>query len=263
MSCNLEGVQVISSLFFMHNPKTGGTSVLSALQTLFDRSDQCPRIENDATEHALLAGQYRAYAGYRFYAGHYGRDIHQGVGEQIPVVTNFRWPVARILSLYSYFRHVVPLDAGQWAQPRYRAVRLAKTLSLDDFATCDDPSVEIHTADHHYRQLTASGWSATLCGDEASAKAFIDAMPWFLVCEHPQASLIWAQATFEGRVGPLPCLNETGAPKAALGARAYRVLDAKNQRDLVLYRHALDRLMLAASPAAAPVRETVRQLRRA
>ncbi len=243
---------MVDRLFFLHNPKAGGTSVVSALRALFSYEQQCPRIENDAAEHRLHAGRYGAYAGYSFYAGHYGRDIQQAVGPRMPCVTNFRWPVARIVSLYRYFRFVVEIDDAQRADPRFRAVAMAKTLSLDDFVSCDDPAVEIHTRDHHFRQLTASGWSLESDGDLASVKTFIDAMPWFFVCEHPQESMIWAETAFQGRLGPVPHLNETGAAEAAaqLSPWAYRALDAKNQRDLALYRHALDGLLRAVSPAA-------------
>lgn len=248
---------MVDGLFFLHNPKAGGTSVMSALRALFSYEQQCPRIENDATEHCLHAGRYGAYAGYSFYAGHYGRDIHDKICARAPCVTNFRWPVARIVSLYRYFRFVVEIDDAQMIDPRFRAVAMAKTLSLDDFVTCDDPAVEIHTRDHHFRQLTGSGWSLDSDGELAQARAFIDAMPWFFVCEHPQESMIWAETVFRGRVGPVPHLNETSAAEAvaALSSSAYRVLDAKNQRDLALYRHAVDGLLRAISPTADPVRE--------
>ncbi|MDB5456446.1 MAG: hypothetical protein JWP92_2031 [Caulobacter sp.] len=248
------GAFVVDRLFFLHNPKAGGTSVMSALRKLFDYQHQCPRIEDDAFEHAIHRGRYGAYRGYRFYGGHYGRDIYRAIGAGAPCVTNFRQPVERILSLYRYFRHSVDLDAAQLATPRYAAVRLAKTLSLDDFATCDEPAITLHTADHHFRQLTGSGWSPTVEGSLTDAIALIDTMPWFFVCETPQASMLWARRVFGGAIDTVPRLNETGATAQAaaadLGSRARTVLEERNQRDQTLYQHAVGLLFRATTPIA-------------
>lgn len=238
-------------LFFFHNPKAGGTSVASALAGLFASERRCPRIENDAVEHARHQGRYGAYRGYDYYGGHYGRDIHEAVGRKIPCVTNFRWPVARVLSLYRYFRHVVQITDAEAADPRFRSVVLAKTLTLDDYVTCDDPAVCIHTCDHHFRQLTGSGWSGTVEGELGQAMDLIDHMPWFFVAEHAYESMIWGESAFDGRLAIIDRLNETQAPEAArqLSRRAYQQLDGQNQFDLALYRYAVDHLLDVVSPS--------------
>ena len=242
---------MIERLFFFHNPKAGGTSVASALAELFEQQRRCPRIENDAVEHAVHRGRYGAYQGYDYYFGHYGRDIYDAVGGRMACVTNFRWPVARIVSLYRYFRHMVQITDEQAADPRWRSVWLAKTLSLDDYVTCDDPAVRLHTCDHHFRQLTGSGWSGEAGGDLPSALALIEHMPWFFVCEHPYESMIWAESAFDGELPPVGRLNEGVGREAAgeLSRRAYQRLDGQNQMDLALYRGAVARLLEAVSPA--------------
>lgn len=237
-------------LFFFHNPKAGGTSVADALAGLFAPERRCPRIENDAVEHRANRGRYEAYRGYDYYGGHYGRDIYDTVGQGMDCLTNFRWPVARVMSLYRYFRHVVEVTDAEAADPRFRSVMLAKTLSLDDYVTCDDPAVRIHTCDHHFRQLTGSGWSGTIAGDLGQAIDLVDRMRWFFIAEHPYESLVWTQSVFEGRLTAIDRLNETRGPAAArdLGRRAYQRLDGQNQLDLALYRYAVDRLLDLASP---------------
>jgi len=242
---------VIRQLFFFHNPKAGGTSVASALAGLFEAERRCPRIENDAMEHTTHGGRYGAYKGYDYYGGHYGRDILAAVGPKMACVTNFRWPVTRVMSLYRYFRHVVEITDAEAADPRFRSVVLAKTLSMDDYVTCDDPAVRIHTCDHHFRQLTGSGWSGAVEGDLGQAMDLIDHMPWFFVAEHAYESMIWAESAFDGRLGTIDHLNETRAPDAArqLSRRAYQQLDGQNQFDLVLYRYAVDRLLDVVSPS--------------
>lgn len=243
---------MVERLFFFHNPKAGGTSVLGALSRLFPSVRRCPRIEDDATEHARLAGRYDPFAGYDFYAGHYGLDIYRAVGRGMPAATNFRWPVDRVVSVYRYFRHVVEITDQQVCDPRFRAVSLAKRLSLDDFVTCDDPAVVLHTYDHHFRQLTGSGWAPVYEQDLATARDVIDEMVWFYVCEHPYESLAWADTAFEGRFPRVERLNVTRAEddgEAALSPKALRRLLSQNQKDIAIYQHALGRLLTEVTPA--------------
>jgi hypothetical protein len=243
---------VVEQLFFFHNPKAGGTSVVGALSQLFAAKDRCPRIEDDATEHALRAGRYEAFRGYDFYAGHYGFDIYSAMGGRLPAATNFRWPVDRVVSVYRYFRHMVQLNDAQARDPRFRAVSMAKSLSLDDFVTCDDPAVVLHTYDHHFRQLTGSGWAPIYEQDISVARDLIDQMVWFYVCEHPYESLAWADGVFDGRVSSVQRLNVTRAENTAeamLGPRAYRQLLSQNQKDMALYQYALGRLLAEVTPA--------------
>jgi hypothetical protein len=181
------GRHVVKQLFFFHNPKAGGTSVVSELSRMFAYEQRCPRIENDATEHAQRGGRYAIFRGHDFYAGHYGADIHQAAGDRMPAATNFRWPVDRVVSVYRYFRHVVELTDAQARDPRFTAVRLAKALSLDDFVTCDEPAVRLHTSDHHFRQLTGSGWSLDHNGDMRTALSLVDRMIWFYVALYQYA----------------------------------------------------------------------------
>ena len=238
-------------LFFFHNPKAGGTSVVGALSRLFAAGRRCPRIEDDAVEHAARAGRYEAFRGYDFYAGHYGVDIHDAVGGDIPAATNFRWPVDRVVSVYRYFRHVVELSEAQARDPRFRAVSLAKRLSLDDFVTCDDPAVVLHTYDHHFRQLTGSGWSPVYEQDLTRARGLIDRMVWFYVCEHPYESLAWADMAFDGRLSSVQRLNVTRAEtsaEAVLSPKAYRQLVSQNQKDIAVYQYALGRLLAEVTP---------------
>lgn len=241
-------------LFFFHNPKAGGTSVVDALSRLFPEERRCPRIENDATEHAERAGRYEAFRGYDLYAGHFGHDIYRAVGQGMPIASNFRWPVDRVVSLYRYFRHVVEITDAQARDPRWRSVTLAKRLTLDDFVTCDDPAVVLHTYDHHFRQLTGSGWSPIYERDLPEAQDLIDRMIWFYVCEHPYESLAWAETAFEGRLAGVRRLNVTRAEdsaEAVLSSKAYRQLLAQNQKDIALYQHALGRLLAEVTPAEA------------
>jgi len=244
-------------IFFFHNPKAGGTSAVDALSALFPRERRCPGIENDATQHRLRGGNYETFRGYEFYAGHYGFEIYRAVGEFIPAVTNLRWPVDRIVSLYRYFRHMVDISDAEAKDPRFLAVVLAKRLSLDDFVTCDEPAVRLHTCDHHFRQLTGSGWSSETTRTLNDARGLIARMAWFYICEQPDESMAWASSVFSGRLTELPRLNVTRPAEPGedlLGRAADRRLILQNQNDIAIYDYALQRMFAETSFMAQQLR---------
>src|ERR1700730_11586263 len=96
-------------IFFFHNPKAGGTSLIRLLASRFPPEKHCPLIENTKVEHDGLSGDYGRFRGYDLYAGHYGRDIFSAVNDGHAWTTNFRHPVTRLISLYNFFRFIVNL----------------------------------------------------------------------------------------------------------------------------------------------------------
>ena len=96
-------------IFFFHNPKAGGASLRRVFESHFLPEKRCPIIENNKVEHEELGGDYTRFRGYDLYAGHYGRDIFVTVNDGHSCVTNFRHPIARLLSLYNFFRFSVEL----------------------------------------------------------------------------------------------------------------------------------------------------------
>ena len=239
----------VRRLFFFHNPKAGGSSLRSELARIFPAHRTCPIIENDPFGHRLAQGSYGAFRGYDLYAGHYGYDLYRAVGEGHACVTNFRHPVQRLVSLYNYFRFAVRPSPEVLAQPEYYTVRLAKTASFEAFVAHDDPRTTVYTSDHHFRQLANSGWSLATNRSIGQVKAFIDAMPWFYMCEFPQLSMRWARATIgwpasePSRANITPVGDGTAARTPALTPAALRTIIDRNRRDLAIYRHATDRFL--------------------
>ena len=236
-------------LFFFHNPKAGGSSINRVLGSLFPSASHCPLIENTERDHQRLAGNYRGFRGYRYYAGHYGHDVFQAVADRHDPVSNFRDPAARLLSLYNYYRVRVALPEDPAQRDALHPVAFAQRVDFHRFVSSDDPRIEIHTRNHHVRQLTGSAWDPGSEGDLAHAVSLLDRMPWFFVCEHPQPSQRWAMEVFGDRFGSIPRENVTGDRSGGFIAvttmteATRRVIQDRNALDAALHAHAVRRLL--------------------
>ena len=236
-------------IFFFHNPKAAGSAIRSILEPRFAESVRSPSIVNDLCGHEALAGRYRPFQGYDYYGGHYGRDIFESVAAGHLVTTNFRNPVSRVVSLYNYFRHMVTLTEAELGSERFIAVKAAKTLEFGRFVTSSDPRIEVYIRNQHYRQLTASCWSLAMTDSLAETCRFVDTMPWYYVCEHPDLSALWARHALGWTAARLPRANITAGPQAEmirveeLDRMTCRAICEKNRLDLALYQHAVGRFL--------------------
>jgi len=229
-------------LFFFHNPKAGGTAVGHALEAMFAPELRCPLIENTERDHERHAGNYLPFRGYRYYGGHYGRDIFRAVDAGHAAVTNFRDPVARLRSLYTYYRCVVKLPQDANLLDDLYPVAFAQSHDFDKFIATADPRIEIHTRNYHVRQLTGSAWSPGSIGDLDQALAFVDLMPWYYVCELPGLSQIWGQHVFGDGFAPIARVNVTGVATGHPAATTRRLIEDKNALDRALHAFATRKL---------------------
>lgn len=236
-------------IFFFHNPKAGGTALRRILESKFPPEKRCPIIENNKIEHDALSGDYRRFRGYDHYAGHYGRDIFSTVNDGHLCMTNFRHPIARLISLYNYFRYAVSLSPNELESNNRYAVSFAKSVSFDSFVSSDDPRVDVYVRNYHFRQLTTSCWSLEGKSRLADAVRFLDTMPCYYVCEYPDLSLRWMRRVLSWDLETLPRENVTGEHDGQaisfhmLDDSTHNVLQEKNDLDLALYRYAVDRLL--------------------
>lgn len=230
-------------VFFMHNPKAGGTSLLNWLSQSVGAVSICPIIENDRCDHAALSGDYSSFKGHDFYFGHYGRDVYEAVAPGGMLLTNFRHPVTRVLSLYNYFRHTVQADSEILSTSRYAAVAAAKSLDFAEFVACRDPRVLVYTSDFHFRQITGSPWVLESRGSVAEAVSKVRSMDWFYIAEMPEHSIAWALHAFDlRRAHPVDWRNIASAATRLTYDEVSetdrnRILQM-NLRDLVLYETA-------------------------
>ncbi len=242
-----------TGVFFFHNPKAGGTAVASALAGRFPEADRAPLIENHAHDHAALAGDYGAFAGYRYYGGHYGRDVFDAVGSHLAPVTNVRHPVERIVSLYNYYRLQVDLPEDEATRRILHPVVVAQGTDLHGFVTSEDPAVRVHTCDFHARQLTSTPWDVEAPADLAAATALLDAMPWIYVCDEPEASMRWARDVFGADLAAIGRENVTVSSRdgeravTEVPARTRAAIEERNRLDAALHERARERLREASA----------------
>lgn len=241
-------------LFFFHNPKAGGTALASRLAARFPESERAPLIENHRTDHESLAGDYAAFAGYRYYGGHYGADVWSAVRTDHVAVTNFRHPVDRVRSLYNFFRFSVVASPEQLAEQAFAAVSAAKRLDLRSFVTSDDRDVQMYISNFHVRQLSSTPWDPTRSPDLGSAVDLVESMPWFYVCEEPEASRRWGRDLFGSTFDQIDRENVTVAADASselvhdVDEATAREIELRNADDLELHALALDRVLSAFDP---------------
>jgi hypothetical protein len=137
---------MLPRLAFVHVPKTGGTSVTSALQRAYGAQ----------TLPAMTTLDYPCYADdvlarYRFYRGHAYRRDYARLPPDTRFMTVLRDPVNRALSTYAYYRSITATHI----EDRFiaEAVELARTQSAVEFLYSDSPFVIEHLRLGQMRQF--------------------------------------------------------------------------------------------------------------
>jgi Sulfotransferase family len=88
------------ALYFLHIPKTAGTSVTKWLTDHLDQGSICPAKNWDQ----LLMIDPQELAKYRLFAGHFGVDLEPFLQRKITTVTLLRDPLKRTISHYRHVR---------------------------------------------------------------------------------------------------------------------------------------------------------------
>ena len=88
-------------LFFLHIPRTGGTSLMQYLDRKFDEDEICPA--HEMFEFERLERQSRLL-GYSFYRGHFGINLPRSIEPSGCVITFLRRPIPRLLSTWRHLR---------------------------------------------------------------------------------------------------------------------------------------------------------------
>jgi hypothetical protein len=230
-------------LFFLHNPKAGGTALRSFLGSLFTDDQVAPVFSNAPNDHRSNEAYVSGHAGYAFYAGHYGYEVFTCLNSDHSLVTNFRDPIERVLSLYRYWRNNVSATDLASAHPKDAAlVLLSHRLGFSEFIRCPDPDLRLYISNFHFRQLLASPWSAPRTGflDVIRVKRRITSMPWFYVAEMPSASAALLRIAMpELSSAEMPDENRSAGNRVRLSIADARHLARLNRLDYLIYQHAL------------------------
>jgi hypothetical protein len=187
--------------------------------------------------------------------GHYSRDVFEAVRDGHAYVTNFRHPFERVVSLYNYFRFAVPIAStlSEDDEIDFHCVRAAKTLDFPDFVRNGHPNILVYISDHHFRQLSKSQWHLNDQFEEIAAVCdFIDNAACFYVCEYPDLSMRWMRSRLGLEAIPrMNSRNHLAAIRPAdVDRSTYEALMELNQRDLAIYRHAVERLLQIEFPGS-------------
>ena len=121
------------ALVFMHIPKTGGTSLHEILVRHFREADICPEQFN-----RLRTWTPEELQKYALFSGHFDRDGIAHIPQPKDIITIFREPKSRILSLYHFWKSHKPdvIERGNLVGPR-----VAKSLPVLGFLRHRDDAV--------------------------------------------------------------------------------------------------------------------------
>ncbi len=236
-------------IFFLHNPKAGGSSLQKIFRESLGAQSIAPVFSNAPNDHRENKSSMHQHRGYDFYAGHYGYDAFELLGDGHILVTNFRDPVARVVSIYRYWRNnITPAALGELQRtgnmhPRDVAVvRYAHELEFGDFIRSDDPDLLLYISNFHFRQLHHSPWEASEIRrwHVWRVKWRITQMPWFYVAEMPMLSMLLLGQAFPELVSiEIPNENLSLGDRIALSSADVEHLVRMNRFDYEIYHHAI------------------------
>lgn len=230
-------------IFFLHNPKAGGSSLRSLMGELFAPNAIAPVFSHGPNDHRKSAATFGQHRGYAFYAGHYGHDAYARLSDGHLLVTNFRDPVERIVSIYRYWRNNISPANLVKADPRDAAiVMLAHQLSFHEFIRHDDPDLQLYIRNFHFRQLLGSPWEVRTIRpwDRWKVKRRISHMPWFYVAEMPNISTLLLQAAIpELADTKIPIENSSQGERIRVSKDDIEHLVRVNRLDYEIYYHAV------------------------
>lgn len=230
-------------IFFLHNPKAGGSAVRALLERAFPAAQRAPVFNNSPTSQLGPDENFLALKGFRYYASHSGYHAYQRLAPDHAVITNFRDPSSRIRSLYRYWRYSVDLAV---LMPGDRAlVATAQRMSFSEFIRQENPLLRLYIDNFHFRQLLGDGWRLQEGGilDRWIVKRRIAAMPWFFIAEMPELSILWLNKVFSGyEAETLAQNNRSAGPSVNFTAEDALFLTQRNNLDYDIYTYATNLL---------------------
>ena len=183
------------AICFLHLPKAGGTSVRSRFLAAFEPNSVSPTVEG--LPHERDPSAWSTYGRYDFVSGHCGYEVYRDLGSRYHLVTNFRHPVARIVSLYDYW-HNNTTKAQVRRIGKLNGPALARRMSFTEFVNSDEEALKLYLRNAHARQLLKTPWEywQLVPADYLKLRRQIRRMHWYYVVEYKNLSEAWFQIRF-------------------------------------------------------------------
>lgn len=223
------------TLIYLHIPKTGGTTMMDILQANY--GDGYRRVANYGQRESFWRDSDECKRTIRCLTGHLAFGVHRNLPQTAVYVTMVRFPLERVISLYTYIR----------SRPQHTSHKLAVFRTLADFVT---ERVVAGTENGMTRFLAGRAeFGIREAGDPVTRadyeQAIINVEKWFAfvgLTERYDASLAqmaalfgWQHLGYEAKlVQERPCVDD-------FDEQTVNVLRAHNQYDLMLYRHIQDK----------------------
>lgn len=125
-------MKVPSQVYFLHIPKTAGSSLQEVIASQFPANGRAPISNMQQLAKLVRAGEHDKLAQYPLLMGHFGHTLLQYLPETPRVITFLRDPIARTISRFNHFlsREHGPEGIGQFYRP---------DITLDEFIELDWP----------------------------------------------------------------------------------------------------------------------------
>lgn len=172
----------IDRVVFLHLPRTGGTTLHRLLVGHFEPNEVCPERFNFLGRHSK-----EELSRYRYFSGHFDQHTTNYIPAPVRIISLFRRPADRILSLYYFWRSHTRefIETANLGGPR-----IAKSLGLLDFLRHPGDGIPGNIENAQVRNLAGS-LSASMAGPEEleRAKGCVDRMFCFGLTENMRQSV--------------------------------------------------------------------------
>jgi len=228
-------------VFFLHIPKTAGTTLNAVLESQFKPEQVCPfsykKLKEQLTK--LSPDEIEKY---RLLCAHYDYSIYRFLPRKPVYLTMLREPIRRTVSAYEHIKRV--------PDHTLHAAVTGGSLSIEQFLELPDSAKRIHN--RQVRQIAGAihGMTADelaeLSGKDllSIAKVRLDEFAYFGLTERFQESMDLMAYTFDWTVAQqVKSLNVAPSekkPESAVSAEAMAAITRCNELDIELYRYATE-----------------------
>ncbi|MGF1522347.1 MAG: sulfotransferase family 2 domain-containing protein [Leptolyngbyaceae cyanobacterium] len=147
-------------LFFVHIPKTAGTTFNAFLDQQFYLAQIAPREVFDKYELRMQRNDFQEYLNelkqFSLFRGHYGYEIFKDFIDEYITLTILRDPFKRVISLYNDWRSKSEEHLKHTRDSEKSLALLAKQLSFQEFFQAEHPLIPLFFHNGQARQLAYS-----------------------------------------------------------------------------------------------------------